>query len=199
MPRLRSVFVLSVSAVLLAGCATVADDGAAAPEPSLSTSPSPSATATPTKVDVAAVAKADSWLEGAVLPSGAVPSESTPASTYPFSYSYYAWPCSPMETRTAYWTIAGADVIDTANWLKEHPTAGLNDPVPIPITVDDETEYDTVTLGNVPEPESLEGIAYTVNRTANGVAVRAEIGVFREDSVCPEPPDGGRWGGPGQG
>lgn len=195
MPRLRSVFVLSVSAVLVAGCAEVADDSAAAPEPSLSTSPSPTAM----KVDAAAVAKADSWLAGAILPSGAVPSESAPESIYPFSYSYYAWPCSPMETRTAYWTIAGADVIDTANWLKQHPTADLRDPVPFPITVDDESEYDTVTFGNVPEPESLEGIAYTVNRTADGVAVRAEIGVFTEDTVCPEPPDGGRWGGPGQG
>lgn len=195
MPRLSNVSVLLISTALVAGCSTAAAEGDAATEPSPSTSPTPTAT----KVDAAAAAKADSWLEGAVLPSDAVLSESVPHTTFPFASSYYDWPCSPMETRTANWTIAGADLIDTANWLKEHPTAGLKDPVPIPITVDDESEYDTVTLGNVPEADSLEGIAFTVNRTADGVAVRAEIGVFTEDTVCPEPPDGGRWGGPGQG
>jgi len=193
MPRLRSVFVLSVSAVLLSGCAAVADDSAAAPEPSLSTPPSPAAM----KVDAAAVAKADSWLDGAVLPPDAVPSESAPATTPPFAYSYYAWSCSPMETRTGYWIIAGADVVDTANWLKEHPTAGLIDPGALPLSGGQ--EIDSATLGNVSEQDSLEGIAYTVNRTADGVAVRAEIGVFTKNTVCPEPPDGGRWGGPGQG
>lgn len=195
MPRLRSVFVLSVSAVLLAGCAAVADEGAAAPEPSLSTSPSPAAM----KVDAAAVAKADSWLKGAILPPDAVLSESIPETTFPFAGSHYEWPCSPLERRTAHWTIAGADIVDTANWLKEHPTGGLLDAVPLPITADDGTEFDSVSLGNVPEAGSLEGIDFTVNRTAGGVAVRAEIGVFTEDTVCPEPPDGGRWGGPGQG
>lgn len=193
MSHLPSLLALSVTTVLLAGCAT------AAPEGEVVAGPSPSPSPTTVSVDAVAAAKADSWLEGAVLPPDAIPSESVPQTTLPFAHSYYDWPCSPMEERTAYWTIAGADIIDTANWLKEHPTAGLMDPVPMPVPTNDESEIDTVTLGNVPEQDSLEGIAFTVNRTENGVAVRAEIGAFTDDTVCPTPPDGGRWGGPGQG
>lgn len=102
-----------------------------------------------------------------------------------------------MEERTGYWTIEGADVVDTANWLKENPTADLIDPVPVPVSGG--SEVDSVTLGNVPDQDSLEGIAYTVSRSTAGVAIRAEIGVFTKDTVCPTLPPGEHYGGPGQG
>lgn len=193
MPRLPILFVLSVTTALLAGCATVAVEAGGAAQPS----PSPTPSLTTAKVDAAAAAKADLWLEGAVLPPDAIPSESVPETAPPFGYSYYDWPCPPMEERTAYWTIAGANVVDTANWLKEHPTAGLMDPAPVPLSGG--PDIDSVTLGNVPEQDSLEGIAFTVNRTPDGVAVRAEIGVFTDSSVCRSLPPNSQWGGPGQG
>lgn len=185
---MRSLIVLAV-ATMLAGCATTvaAQEGTS----------EPSASPTETSADADAVAKAVSWLEGAVLPPDAVRSETAPQTTPPFAQSYYGWPCSPMEERTGYWTIDGADVVETANWLKEHPTADLIVPAPMPLP--EGTPADTVTLGNAPERDSLEGITYTVSRTANGVAIRAEIGVFTDATVCPTLPPGQSFGGPGQG
>ncbi|WP_156378764.1 hypothetical protein [Microbacterium sp. Root61] len=199
MRRLQSLIVLSVTAVLLAGCATATAGAApgigAEPTPSSTSSPTPSPTAT--IVDPEAAAKADSWLEGAVLPPGTVRSENVPSTTPPFANSYYRWPCSPMELRTGYWTLEGANVVDTGNWLRENPTAGLIASNSSPYSGG--PEIDSLSLGNVPEWDSLEGIAYTVSRTSDGVAIRAEIGVFMTDTVCTPPPGGGMWGGPGQG
>lgn len=102
-----------------------------------------------------------------------------------------------MELRTGYWTLEGANVVDTGNWLRENPTAGLIASNSSPYSGG--PEIDSLSLGNVPEWDSLEGIAYTVSRTSDGVAIRAEIGVFMTDTVCTPPPGGGMWGGPGQG
>lgn len=195
MRRLRSFVVLSLTGVLLAGCATSAGAQGAGQR---STAPTPSATPTPTgPADPDAAAKADSWLEGAVLPPGAVRSETIASSNAPLSNSYYAWPCSPMEKRTGYWTVDLISVTEAANWMNEHPTADLM--VAAPVTWPDDASIDSVGLGNVPERFALEGIAFTIARAGNGVAIRAEIGAFTKDTVCPTPPGGGMWGGPGQG
>lgn len=170
---------------------------APATEGAESPSPSTSSTTTTASVDNDAAAKADSWLEAVVLPPEAVRSESVPQATPPFALTYYDSPCSAMEERTRYWTIAGAKVVDTANWLKEHPTAGLMDPTPVPLSSG--SEVDSAMVGNVPEQGSLEGIAFTVSRTDDGVAIRAEVAVFTDDTVCPTLPPGESWGGPGQG
>lgn len=178
----------------MAGCATAAPGARGAEAPS---SVDAGIDAETSVVDPEAAATADAWLEEAVLPRGAVRSESVPRATVPFSSSYYSWPCSPMETRTGYWTIDDADVIDTANWLTAHPTADLI--VPVPGTLSPDPKVDSALVGNVPEHDALEGIAYTVSRTDDGVAIRAEIGVFTKDTVCPTLPPGHTWGGPGQG
>lgn len=175
---------------LLAGCATAVGDGAVP-------SAVPTGTQSSAPTDPEAAARADSWLEDAVLPPGAVRSATEPQTVVPFQESYYAWPCAPMELRTGYWTIEDADVVETANWMKAHPTADLIDPVGMPYP--DDSIASTVTFGNVPERDALEGIAYTVTRTESGVAVRAEIGVFISRTVCPTPEPGTAFGGPGQG
>lgn len=180
--------------VMLAGCATVTatGDGGESISGGVGSGTGENASPTPTEdavVDAEAEALAQSWLDGAVLPPGAVASETTPASFL----SYYAWPCQPMVERTAYWTVEGSTVAETANWLKQNPTGGLVVTTPGPIAED--TDYDEATVGNASAYDSLEGIAYTITRTADGVAIRAEIGVIPAGSECPE----GNWGGPGQG
>ncbi|MGM7665548.1 hypothetical protein [Microbacterium sp. A93] len=193
MRHLQSLVLLSVTTVLLAGCATAVSGAESSGEPSAV----PSASDFDPALDTAAAAKADSWLEGAVLPAAAVRVEESGQATLPSFYSYQGWPCSPMEIRTGYWTVEGADLVETANWLKEHPTADLI--VTVPTLIAEGTQTDAVTLGNASDFDSLEGIAYSVVRTDHGVAIRAEIGVFTETTVCPSLPPGHSYGGPGQG
>lgn len=194
MRQLRSVVLGLTLTMILAGCATVTttgDDGkpigagaGLAADEDAAPSPTPSAVS-----DAQAEALAQSWLDGAVLPPGAVASESKPANFL----SFYAWPCQPMVERTGYWTVQDSTVAETANWLQQNPTGGLMVTTPGPIPED--TDYDEASVGNAPAYDSLEGISYTITRTPDGVAVRAEIGVIPTGSVCPE----GSWGGPGQG
>lgn len=190
----RSVVLGLALTMMLAGCATVATtgDGGESISAGVGSRTDENASPTPTDnmvVDAEAEALAQSWLDGAVLPPGAVASETAPASFL----SYYAWPCQPMVERTAYWTVEGSTVAETANWLKQNPTGGLMVTTPGPIAED--THYDEATVGNASAYDSLEGIAYTITRTAYGVGIRAEIGVIPAGSECPE----GDWGGPGQG
>lgn len=190
----RSVVLGLALTVMLAGCATVTatGDGGESISAGVGSGRGENASPTPTEsavVDAEAEALAQSWLDGAVLPPGAVASETKPASFL----SYYAWPCQPMVERTAYWTVEGSTVAETSNWLRENPTGGLM--VTTPGLIPEDTDYDEANVGNASAYDSLEGIAYTITRTANGVAIRAEIGVIPAGSECPE----GNWGGPGQG
>jgi len=185
-----------VSGAVLAGCATGAGaagagaEGAAPPEPT----PQQSATsAAGAEEDAAAVAKAEAWLEGAVLPPGAERSE-TPTAAF---LSYYQWWCSPMVERTGYWTLQGASVVETRNWLSAHPTADLIATSDVPSAEDPAVTESNI--GNVPFRGSLEGIAYTVTRIGGGVGIRAEIGVVPDNAVCPTPEPGVMLGGPGEG
>ena len=190
----RSVVLGLALTMMLGGCATVTTtgDGGESISAGASSGTDENASPAPTVnavVDAEAEALAQSWLDGAVLPPGAVASETNPASFL----SYYAWPCQPMVERTAYWTVEGSTVAETVNWLRQNPTGGLVVTTPGPIA--DDTDYDEATVGNASAYDSLEGIAYTIRRTPDGVAIRAEIGVITAGSECPE----GSWGGPGQG
>jgi len=192
------------TACALAGCATGpaagsssgADAGRStkgpppATEPYLGTGPSPTAPATP---DADAIAQADAWLEAVVLPAGAVPSGD---GTSGFS-SYTGWPCAPIAERQAAWLIPDAGVVDTTNWIREHPPAGLVSTAIGPYP--DDIPSDSAITGFTPENRSQQGVVLTVERRGGGVAVRAEVAALGATSVCPPPPDGGEWGLPGQG
>lgn len=202
---------LVIGAVLVAlsltGCAT-AGDGVTAPgsagppssgEPTTDTS-GPGDTSGPDDsgdtsgpVDAAARERAQGWLDAATLPPGAIPAEPGDAA---FS-SYTGWPCGPVEELEAFWSIPGATVNGTANWLQENPTADLLSTALAPVP--DEPLVDSAHVGYVPAPDSHEGIVYTVMRTLDGVAVRAEIAALTESADCLAAPDGGTWGAPGQG
>ncbi|WP_194409824.1 hypothetical protein [Microbacterium cremeum] len=143
--------------------------------------------------DAAARAQAQAWLDAATLPPGAIRSD---ASVGSFS-SYTGWPCGPVEELEAFWTIPGATVSGTANWLREHPTADLMTTSVAPVP--DDPAIDSAIVGYIPAADSQEGIVYTVAKTHDGVAVRAEIAAQTESAVCPPLPDGGMYGAPGQG
>ena len=142
-----------------------------------------------------ATQKAAAWLEGAVLPPGAVRTTASP--TPALALQETAWRYTPMVVATGYWTIAGATVAETANWLSANPTADLI--VPVPLALPDEVEFDLASVGNVPHADALEGIAYTIAKTSEGVAVRADIGVAPEGAIRPIAEPGISWGAPGQG
>lgn len=148
----------------------------------------------PSDSEVAAAREqAQAWLEAANLPPGAVRSDEPIAG---FN-SYTGWPCGPVEELEAFWTIPGATVADTANWLREHPTADLITTAFAPVT--DDPAIDSAIVGYIPAPDSQEGIVYTVARKGDGVAVRAEIAAQTESAACPPLPDGAMYGAPGQG
>jgi hypothetical protein len=211
---MRSRSAVVVGALLLtsglASCASGAgDDGAAEPGPTSPTSPtgetsptsptsepaapSSSGDAAPSSEAAAALEQAHAWLDAAVLPPGAVRAE---ARIGPFS-SYIGWPCGPIEELEGFWTIPGATVADTANWLMENPTANLVTTAMAPVP--DDLAIDSASVGYIPEPGAQEGIVYTIGKTSEGVAVRAQVAALTESASCPPLPDGGMYGAPGQG
>jgi len=143
----------------------------------------------------AAKQKADGWMARLALPPGAVNAsdDSSPA----FSIQHTSWWSTPMVVSTGYWTIAGTTVARATQWLTEHPTADLI--VPTETAPPEGEVVDIATIGNVPFPDALEGIAYTVARTSAGVAIRAEIGVLPDSAVRSTSEGGVYLGGPGQG
>ena len=94
--------------------------------------------------------------------------------------------------------IPDTTVRDTANWLIENPTADLITTAIGPVT-DDWGPVDSAIVGYIPAPDAQEGIVYTIAKTNDGVAVRAEIAAQTELATCPPLPDGGMYGAPGQG
>lgn len=143
--------------------------------------------------DAAARAQAQAWLDAAALPPGATPAD---ASVAAFT-SYTGWPCGPIEEREAFWSVPGATVAGTANWLRENPTADLLSTAGAAIPED--SSIDGAIVGFIPEWDAQEGVVYTIAKTEDGVAVRAEIAALTASATCPTPPGGGTWGAPGQG
>ena len=142
-----------------------------------------------------AAQKAAGWLSKAALPPGAERAATSPSPL--FDVQRTEWWYEPTVVKTAYWTIAGASVAATANWLGAHPTGDLLVPTHPAIPADE--DVDLVSLGNVPLQGALEGIAYTIAKTADGVAVRAEIGVVPGSASLRASGDAGGLGSPGQG
>ena len=194
--RRRSVVVVGswFLVVSLTGCATAAADGGVATPDVMG---EPSTTSDPAAAAHSEVAEAreqaQTWLDAATLPPGALRSETSIGG---FS-SYTGWPCGPVEELEAFWTVPGATVRDTANWLMEHPTADLVTTAVGPVS--DDPAVDSAIVGFIPEAGAQEGIVYTIARTGDGVAVRAEVAALTESGVCPPLPDGGQYGAPGQG
>jgi hypothetical protein len=190
---------LGVSGVILAftvaltGCASATIGGRGADEavttPAVSSEPTTYATD-----DAAALAQAQEWLEAATLPAGAVRTENPSAS---FN-SYTGWPCGPYEELKGYWVIPDATVVDAANWLIQNPTADLITTAVGP-TTEEWGPVDSATVGYVPAVGSQEGIVYTLAKSDEGVAVRAEVAAQTDSATCPPLPDGGMYGAPGQG
>lgn len=192
--RSRSALAVGVSilALCLTACATPAAGGAASAPPAVS---EPTASTEPASegTDAAARARAQAWLDAATLPPGAVRSDAGVGSFTSFT----GWPCGPVEELEAFWTIPGATVAGTANWLRENPTADLMTTSVAPVP--DDPAIDSAIVGYIPAPDSQEGIVYTIAKIADGVAVRAEVAAQTESAACPPLPDGGTYGAPGQG
>lgn len=174
---------------LLTACLGESDTSATRP-------PHAAASAQPAP-DAAAQERADAWLAAVELPEGAVAAAEAPAHAPALALQRQDWWCEPMASATGYWTIAGAGVIETANWLLAHPTAGMvvagsGSPHP-------EADVDLASAGHVPTADALEGIAFSVARADGGVAVRAEVGAIPQEAACATPAPGEGLGGPGQG
>lgn len=106
----------------------------------------------------------------------------------------YGWPCLPVERDYAFWALPGWDVIETRNWLNQHPTAGLISTSPGPLTAGLDEPVDGAELGFIPESDAQEGIVYSILRTSTGVEVRAEAGARAASSTCPTLPGPGEEG-----
>lgn len=119
------------------------------------------------------------------------------AGDVPAFHSYQGWPCTPVATLTGFWRIPDADAVETVNWMAAHPTPGLTVPFVPRYTAENTGEMN---LGELPTPESQEGIVFSVMRIYDGsVVIRAQVAALAAGATCPEPPGGGRWGAPGQG
>jgi hypothetical protein len=187
-----------VGALFLASCLTgcaaaTAGDGHVASEVVSEPSDTSEPAVASDSEDAAARAQAEEWLAAANLPPGAVRSD---VGVGNFN-SFTGWPCGPVEELEAFWTIPGATVHETANWLMENPTAGLVTTAVGSVAAD--PVIDSAIVGYIPEPDSQEGVVYTIVKTRDGVAVRAEIAAQTESAVCPPLPDGAMYGAPGQG
>lgn len=143
----------------------------------------------------AANKRAQAWMTGLALPAGAVSVPSNPSPTLSIQQTEW-WP-KPMVVSTGYWTLAGSTVASATNWLTSHPTLDLI--VPTQDILLEEDDIDMATVANVPHRDALEGIAYTVAKTSDGVAIRAEIGAMPGSATRPTLAHGAFPGGPGQG
>lgn len=95
-----------------------------------------------------------------------------------------------------YWDIPNTTVVDAANWLIENPTADLVTTSCGPVS-EEWGPVDSAIVGYIPYPEAQEGIVYTLVKTEEGVAVRAEVAAQTDTATCPPLPDGGTYGAPG--
>lgn len=157
--------------------------------------PAPELTAT-TAGDAEAQQRVDTWLDTAPMPPGAVRSAEQPSDAV--FLSYQGWTCSPMATATGYWVVDGLSIVEVSNWLLEHPVPGLMSTWTRSYEPSDE-QSDAIGFGNIPELDAQEGIAFSVVKRPDGVAIRAEAGAIPEDAVCQTPAPGESFGSPGEG
>ncbi len=84
-----------------------------------------------------------------------------------------------------------------ANWLRGNPTGALISTGVGPVPND--PAFQSATVGYVPTKGAQEGVVYTVGKTPDGVAVRAEVAAQTAGASCPDLPDGEVYGAPGEG
>lgn len=193
----RSLLVSSAAMIVtiaLSGCASGANVAAGGGDEEASVLVESSESAAPAAGGDAALAQAQTWLDAANLPPGAVRTETSPGS---FN-SYTGWPCGPYEQLKGYWVIPDTTVLDAANWLIENPTADLVTTSFRPVS-EEWGPVDSAIVGYIPAPEAQEGIVYTLAKLDDGVAVRAEVAAQTDTATCPPLPDGATYGAPGQG
>ena len=196
MRRLQAVAIGIASLAILTGCATGAGNAGAGNAGAGSPTPTPTASPAPTVAElemVAAKAQAQAWLDAAALPPGALPAKGAS----PGFSSYQGWPCRPVAEIKAYWRIPDSTVAEVERWFRANPTADL---VSTAVgQVSDDPSITSAMVGYIPGDNSHQGIVYSIAKRSDGIAVRAEIAALTESAVCPELPEGGVWGKPGQG
>jgi hypothetical protein len=181
---------------VLTACAGEETNAHAAPAPAKSSpSPDPASTnptfpvANPSaKVDDASQHKADTWLAGAVVPSGAVKSSTQPAGVASGA-TPEMW-CQPMADAVGYWTLPSMRADDTLTWLRSHASQGMK------VTGgSDNLESGNITIGggsvvDEPAPVSLEALIFTVTSIGSGSGIRADAFTKAANSVCATAPPG---------
>lgn len=119
------------------------------------------------------------------------------AGDVPAFHSSQGWPCTPVATLTGYRRITDADAVDTVNWMAANPTPGLTVPFTPHYPAGSTGEMN---LGELPTPDSQEGIVFSVMRIYDGsVVIRAQVAALAAGATCADPGAGSRWGAPGQG
>lgn len=142
--------------------------------------PGPGAT-----VDAAALQKAQTWLSGARLPPGAVEVRYPPSGTT-VDDQYQDWWCRPMAEVDAYWQVPGMSASRASNWLRAHPSNGLDVIGPTYIAPDATSTNQAVS--DFPSPEAFEGMTFDLASWGrNGSVIHLQIGVLASSAVCATP------------
>lgn len=181
--------------VVLSSCASIDAHRAAVsapPAPTLIGAPSPAPTAERGPVvppprpavtaDAASKAKAAAWLAGAVLPPGASRVQSPPPGTS-IDDEEQSWWCEPMAKADAYWTVSGMSMVDAANWLRTHPSNGLQVVFPTlePPHPDATNDY----VNDFPSATAYEGMTFDLATWGSSATViHLQLAVLSSNSTC---------------
>lgn len=134
------------------------------------------------KVDAASQHKADTWLAGAVVPPGAVRSNTQPAGVASGAGTDM-W-CQPMADAVGYWTLPSMSAGDTLTWLRSHASQGMS----VTGGSDAAQTSTSAASGGIvvdePAPMSLEALIFTVTTTGSGSGIRADAFTKADNSVC---------------
>ena len=139
-------------------------------------------------VDAASQRKADLWLAGAVVPPGAVRSDTRPVGVA--SGSTTGMWCRPMADAVGYWTLPSMSAADTLAWLRSHPSQGMEVAGGNEVAHASNTPASGGSVVDEPTPMSLEAVIFTVTGVGSGSGIRADAFAKADKSVCATPPPG---------
>ncbi|RWZ49533.1 hypothetical protein ELQ90_12235 [Labedella phragmitis] len=199
MRHISALIAIAILALGLTGCSdpdpiSAGDaDASSSPSPTSQTDGSAGEFAISGSADPEAQAQARTWLESVELPAGATHADARVARFDSFT----GWPCGPVAELETFWSIPNSTMGETANWLMDNPPAELLSTAVGPLPND--ASLKSAIVGFVPEEGAQEGIVFTLQKTQDGVAVRAEVAAQTDDATCPDLPDGEGYGAPGQG
>ena len=141
-------------------------------------------------VDAASQHRADGWVGGAVVPSGAIRS-STQLPGIANGTNVGMW-CEPMAHAVGYWALPRMSAADTRAWLVSHPSDDMT------VTTGDPTPGSDPDAGGTvieqPSDGSLEALIFTVTPRTSGAGVRLDAFAMTADSVCATAPGGSQHG-----